>query len=95
MMRQKAQMLFFWMTFWIASAITLAVTFQLWMLPSYKFVLSVLATTCFGLGLWLLKKSRFSWLSVSAVTVGLLAGQWWFVERAILIVGWSVGGFVR
>jgi hypothetical protein len=93
MMKQKALMLL-WVAFWTASITTLAVTFQLWMMPWYKPVLAVLAAISVGLGFLLLEKSGFSWLSIVAVTVGLLVGQWWFVEMAILIIGWSVGGFV-
>ena len=84
-----------WVAFWFSSATTLAVTFQLWMMPWYKPALSVLAAICVSLGLLLLKKSGFSWVSIVAFTVGLLVGQWWFVEMAMLIVGWSIGGFVR
>jgi hypothetical protein len=66
---------------------------ELWHLPSYFTILSILTVIHFALGLWLLIMSRFTWRIVFFVVVGIIIGEWWLIQLGIMFLFWGIRGF--
>lgn len=65
----------------------------LWMLSFYYMMMAILALMAIGVGGLLILTSNARWRMGGLVILGLLIGQWWFTEQAILILGWAISGF--
>ena len=81
-----------WALFGGASLLTWTAYKTLWATDWYWIYLSLLGTLSAGLAIAVLRQAGFRFLPVAGVIVGLLVGQWWFVQAVILQLFWRVGG---
>lgn len=81
-----------WALFCGASLLTWAAYKTLWGTEWYLIYLSLLSTLSAGLAIAVLRQAGFRLLPLAGVVVGLLVGQWWFVQAVILRLFWRMGG---
>lgn len=79
--------------FVVAASLTWLAYSQAWMIGPYYLLLSALGFLSVGLGIWVVLMHGLDWRSVLLVVVGLLIGQWWFIEIVIVQGIWSITGF--
>ena len=62
-------------------------------LGHYYEILTILGALTLGVGIWVL--NEFSWTrrAITAVLIGLLISQWWFLEYGLANVLWAIRGF--
>lgn len=60
--------------------------------PYYE-ILSIFGVLSLGAGIWVSKEYGWTRGVSIAVFVGLLFGQWWFVEYGLASVLWTIHGF--
>ncbi len=82
-----------WGAFTVASLLTAIVYATLWSEKWYWVILSILGISSVVLAVMVLKRSGFIYWAVAGVALGLLIGQWWFVEFMAAQILWSVRGF--
>ena len=83
-----------WAPFAIASLLTSIVYTTLWTIGWYWVLLSLLGVLSGILAARILVHTGppRRW-SVAGVTVGLILGQWWFIEFGAMQIVWSIRGF--
>ena len=79
---------YMWAVFTLVAVLSMFARSRLWMLSYYYPMLLALAGVAVGVGILLVRTSNNRWRTVSLVVLGLLVGQWWFTEQAILTLGW-------
>jgi hypothetical protein len=82
-----------WVAFFGASLLTVVVYRFLWSTAAYYLILSLLGVTSCLVAFLIMRKTGSKVWPIAAVTVGLLIGQWWFVENVVLRTFWHFGGF--
>lgn len=82
-----------WAAFLLSVILTWIVYFGAWMAGSYYLILSILGIISVLAGLWVLIANRFAWRSVILVVLGLVIGQWWFIELMAVQIIWTLKGF--
>lgn len=86
-------MFIIWAPFAIASALTFLVYRSLWALEWYWTVLSLLGGVCGILAIRILRQTGLHPWPILGVVVGLLVGQWWFIQTMVLQLLWRSNGF--
>lgn len=81
-----------WGGFVCASLLTVWTYKTFWAAERYYLFLSLLGILSCFFAITVLKKTGPKWGAVAGVTIGLLVGQWWFVENLILRAFWRFGG---
>lgn len=84
-----------WAPFIIASLLTIVVHETLWAKEQYWYFLSILGVVSVALGGRVLRQTGLKNWPVIGVVLGLITGQWWFIEFATMQVLWTFNGFVR
>jgi hypothetical protein len=82
-----------WGPFVCASLLTFLAYKTFWAAERYYLFLSLLGILSCFFAVMVLKRTGRTWSAVAGVTIGLLIGQWWFVENLILRAFWRFGGF--
>ena len=82
-----------WVAFMVASLLTAIVYATLWSEKWYWVILSILGISSVVLAVMMLQRSGFMYWAVASVALGLLIGQWWFLEFMAAQILWSVRGF--
>lgn len=62
-------------------------------LERYYEILSLLGMMTLGAGMWVLKEQGWTHRAILMVVIGLLLGQWWFLEYGAASVLWTIHGF--
>lgn len=89
----KANNYILWIAFCFTSVLTWGVKSSLWMTHFYNLILAICGIASIFLGLTLIVLSRFSWRSTILVVLGLLIGQWWFIQLCAVLLIWRFRGF--
>lgn len=92
-MKNSRSLVTLWAPFACACLLTFVAYKTLWATQWYWTFLSLLGVLSCLLAFRVLKKTGLKWWSIASVTIGLLMGQWWFVERLILRIFWQLNGF--
>ena len=82
-----------WLIFAVGSALTWYMYIFMTSLGQYYEFLSILGVLTLGSGIWVLKEHDWTRSSIISVLLGLLLGQWWFLESGLAIVLWTIQGF--
>lgn len=82
-----------WAPFVIASLLTSITYTALWEIGRYWALLSLLGVLSGALAARILARANSSRWSVSFVVLGLILGQWWFIEFVTMQLLWSIRGF--
>ena len=75
------------------AVLTLAVYSVLWMKQWYYVLLSFLGIVSLIVGISILRFFRTNNRSIILIVLGLVVGQWWFVELIFIQIIWQVKGF--
>lgn len=79
-----------------ATALLSQLVFQFgWTSTQYEVYLAMSGVLSLAAALWLLLKLKRRWTSYLLVFLGLVVGQWWFVEGVLAQAIWSIFGFVK
>ena len=82
-----------WVPFVVVSLSTAIVYVTLWSLEWYWILLFLLGVLCGFLAARILARSKQSRWSVWLVVLGLVLGQWWFIEFLATQAIWQFRGF--
>ena len=82
-----------WAPFAATVCITLLVRMTMWSSSYYYVMLSSCAILSLVLGMYALWRVGIKPWSVALVVVGLIVGQWWFFEMALMFAFWKWRGF--
>ena len=82
-----------WGAFTVASLLAALVYVTCWSMKIYWVILSILGIASVVLAILVLKRSEFKIWAVAGVAIGLLIGQWWFMEFIATQILWSMKGF--
>lgn len=82
-----------WSLFAIGTAVTWVVYMFMTSLGQYYEILSLLGVSTLGSGIWILKEHGWARSAIVTVLLGLLLGQWWFLEYSLASVLWTIHGF--
>ena len=93
MMVRKISPAYLWTAFILLAVLSLFARYRGWMLPFYYPIMISMASIAAGVGILLVLTSETPWRTAGLIGTGLLIGQWWFTEQAVLILGWSIRGF--
>jgi hypothetical protein len=81
----KAKNLFkTWGAFVLLNILTVLVYEFGWASDGYQYYLAILGTLTTIAAGWILFKAGLNWLSVLVIFIGLLIGQWWFLESVLM-----------
>ena len=83
-----------WGLFFILSLSTLLVYGTAWATDNYQLYLGGLGIASLIAAGWVLKNTGLSWSASLFIIIGLLVGQWWFIEGLLMQVSWIIKGFV-
>ena len=84
---------FSWLIFVACSTLTWLIYFFMTSFGRYYEVLPILGALTLGIGVWVLQENGWTHRAMSIVALGLLLGQWWFLEFGIASVLWTVHDF--
>ena len=82
-----------WFLFGITNVITWIGYQTLWMTDRYPLILTILALCATSVAILVAVKSRFRFRSLSFLILGLLIGQWWWVQSFLMKTIWTLNGF--
>ena len=82
-----------WAPFAIASTATLLTYLVAWSLGPYWLILSALGVISVALAVRILRATGARAWAIACVAIGLVAGQWWFLQQVAMQVVWAVGEF--
>ncbi len=82
-----------WVPFALSSLGTSIAYRTLWRTEWYWIYLSLLGVLSLFFAALVLKRCGFKFLPLAGVIVGLLLGQWWFIQSVILQMFWHFSGF--
>ena len=82
-----------WILFGISNMITWIAYQTLWMTDRYHLTLTILALCATSVAFLVAVKSRFRFRSLSFLILGLLIGQWWWVQSFLMKTIWTLNGF--
>lgn len=80
--------------FAILSLSTLLVYELAWATDGYQLYLGMLGALSVIAAAWVLFNTGLNWSSSLVILIGLLAGQWWFLEGLLIRFSWLINGFV-
>jgi len=92
-MMQKILRRYSWAAFALLAVLSLLAGSRSWMLSFYYPMMIAFAVLAIGVGILLLVTSNARWRTAGIVVLGLLIGQWWFTEQAMLTLGMAIRGF--
>ena len=92
-MMRKIPRRYAWAAFALLAVLSLFAGNRLWMLTFYYPMMITFAILAMGVGILLLATSAARWRTAGIVILGLLIGQWWLTEQAILTLGFAISGF--
>ncbi|MBA3774328.1 MAG: hypothetical protein H0X13_18125 [Ramlibacter sp.] len=92
-MMRKIPRSYSWAAFALLAVLSLFTGSRFWMLSFYYPMMIAFAILAMGVGALLLMTSKVRWRTAGIVVLGLLIGQWWFTEQAILTLGFAISGF--
>ena len=81
-----------WTCFWLSSILTWTVYTKLWMMASYTAMLCAFGLSSIFFGILIVTANRFALRPILLVVLGLICGQWWFIEQAVAIILWNING---
>jgi hypothetical protein len=82
-----------WIAFLVVSIITPVVYKTAYATPGYLVVLGLLAIVATALAVMGLRTSGVHVWSVTAALVGLVIGQWWLIQSALVLASMILSGF--
>lgn len=83
-----------WGPFILLTLLTMLVYEFAWASDDYQRYLAVTGVLCVVAAAWVIYSTGFNWRSALFVLIGLLAGQWWFLESLLMQASWLFKGFV-
>jgi len=82
-----------WGLFVCTSLLTVLAYKTFWAAERYYLFRSLLGIWNGFFAVMVLKRTDRKWGAVAGVAIGLVIGQWWFVENLVLRAFWRFGGF--
>ena len=82
-----------WTPFIAMSLLTWLINKTLWFIEQYDIVLYVFGIISVGLAIRVLAHTGPKVWAIVGVIAGLVIGQFWALERGIILLFWSVRGF--
>ena len=82
-----------WVIFAAGSTLTWIIYTFMTGFGQYYELLSILGVLTFGFGIWVLQANAWTRRAIIIVVIGLLLGQWWFLEFSGVNVLWTIHGF--
>lgn len=82
-----------WIAFLVVSIVTPVVYKTAYAIPGFLVILGLLATVATALAVMALRKSGLHVWSVTAALVGLVIGQWWLIQSALVLASMILPGF--
>ena len=82
-----------WLCFWMGNAATWLAYRTLWMVGRYELILGMLSVVTSAVAVVVAIRSKFEKSTLALLGCGLLIGQWWFVQKILMRVYWTIGGF--
>lgn len=83
-----------WAIFFLLAMLTALVYEFGWATDDYQLYLGVLGIVSLISAISVLLSTRLNWPSVILILMGLLVGQWWFIQGALMQASWLMKGFV-
>ena len=82
-----------WLLFGMSSLITWIAYRTLWMTDQYWLILTILSFCSISAAIVVAIESKFQLRSLALLLLGLLIGQWWWVQKFLMQAYWSLNGF--
>ena len=82
-----------WLCFWTGNVATWVACRTLWMVDHYELILATLSVVTSAVAVVVAIRSRFEKYAMALLGCGLLLGQWWLVQKILMRVYWTIGGF--
>lgn len=82
-----------WSIFLVGTVLTSLVYFHMTHRGEYYEILSALGLLTLGSGIWVVKEHDWALNAIMVVSLGLLFGQWWFLEYGLASLLWAIHGF--
>ena len=82
-----------WLLFGMSNLITWIAYRKLWMTDQYWLILTILSFCSMSAAIVVAIKSKFQLGSLTLLLLGLLIGQWWWVQKFFMQAYWTLNGF--
>lgn len=82
-----------WLLFWAGNAATWLADRTLWIVDPYELILAMLCLATMAVAIAVAVKSKFEKSTLGVLACGLLVGQWCLVQKILMRVYWTMGGF--
>lgn len=82
-----------WLVFLVGNLASWIVGQLFWRSPGSQIALAALGGISVVVGATIVIRQRFKLGGLVMIVLGIVLGQWWWIETRLLQLGWSLGGF--